>query len=179
MWKLAELTFVYIFVSTGKFPVSTWKFPVSTLVGVFVGILWCVCTEKASTFVGISVDIFVYTLVGIFVSTFVREFVGQISRFACSVLFWFPAMCPRKSHFSHVFFYGCNFFAYSWKLPSYSWAFPLTVENFSVFTYNLEPVHLHLYFFLQLELFGYSKVHFSVGDCFFNRKLWGVKDHEW
>ena len=36
---------------------------------------------------GISVDIFVYTLVGIFVSTFVREFVGQISRFACSVLF--------------------------------------------------------------------------------------------
>ena len=40
---------------------------------------------------GISVDIFVYTLVAIFVSTFVRErereFVGQISRFACSVLF--------------------------------------------------------------------------------------------
>ena len=34
---------------------------------------------------GISVDIFMYTPVCIFVSTFVREFVGQISRFACSV----------------------------------------------------------------------------------------------
>ena len=42
MWKLTEPTFVYIFVSTEKFPVSTRKFPVSTLVGVFVGILWCV-----------------------------------------------------------------------------------------------------------------------------------------
>ena len=44
--------------------------------------------KRTSTFMGISVDIFVYTLVGIFVSTFVREFVGRISRFACSVLFW-------------------------------------------------------------------------------------------
>ena len=35
-------------------------------------------TEKASTFVGISVEIFVYTPVCIFVNTFVREFVGQI-----------------------------------------------------------------------------------------------------
>ena len=61
---------MYIFVSTEKFPVSTGKFPVTTLVGVFVGILWCVLhTEKASVFVGISVDIFVYTLVGIFVGT--------------------------------------------------------------------------------------------------------------
>ena len=33
---------MYIFVSTEKFPVSTRKFPVSTLVGVFVGILWCI-----------------------------------------------------------------------------------------------------------------------------------------
>ena len=58
-----------------------------TLVGVFVGPSGALYTEKASSFVGIPVDIFVYTLVGIFVSTFVREFVGQISRFACSVLF--------------------------------------------------------------------------------------------
>ena len=79
---MTELTFVYIFVSTGKFPVSTGKFPVSTLVGVFVGPSGVFYTEKTSTFVGISVDIFVC----IFVSTFVREFVGQISRFACSVL---------------------------------------------------------------------------------------------
>ena len=37
-------------------------------------------TQKSSAFVGISVDIFVYTSVCIFVSTFVREFVGRISR---------------------------------------------------------------------------------------------------
>ena len=43
--------------------------------------------QKASTFVGISVDIFMYTPVCIFVSTFLRQFVGQSSRFACSVLF--------------------------------------------------------------------------------------------
>ena len=55
-----------------------WKiFPVSTLVGVFVGILWCALHRKKSTFVGISVDIFVYTPVCIFVSNFVRELVGQ------------------------------------------------------------------------------------------------------
>ena len=41
---------------------------------------------KPQPLAGISVDIFVYTPVCIFVSTFVREFVGQISRFACSVL---------------------------------------------------------------------------------------------
>ena len=38
---------MYIFVSTGKFPVGTGKFPVSTLVGVFVGILWCVLHRKS------------------------------------------------------------------------------------------------------------------------------------
>ena len=43
--------------------------------------------KKNSTFVGISVDIFVYTPVCIFVSAFVREFVGQISRFACLCFF--------------------------------------------------------------------------------------------
>ena len=43
--------------------------------------------QKSSTSLGISVGIFVYTPVCIFVSTFVREFVGQVSRFACSVLF--------------------------------------------------------------------------------------------
>ena len=44
-------------------------------------------TQKSSAFVGISVDIFVHIPVCIFVSTFVREFVGQMSRFACSVQF--------------------------------------------------------------------------------------------
>ena len=28
---------------------------------------------------------------------------------------------------------GCGFFAYSWKLPAYSGAFLLTVDNFSFF----------------------------------------------
>ena len=45
-------------------------------------------TQKASTFVGISVDIFVYAPVCVFASTFVREFVCRISWFACSVPFW-------------------------------------------------------------------------------------------
>ena len=31
---------------------------------------------------------------------------------------------------------GCGFFAYSWKLPAYSGAFLLTVDNFSFFTYS-------------------------------------------
>ena len=44
-------------------------------------------TQSSSTFVGISVGIFVYTPVCIFLSTFVREFVGQMLQFACAVLF--------------------------------------------------------------------------------------------
>ena len=47
MWKFTELTFVYIFVSTGNFPVSTGNFPVSTLVGVFVGTLWCALHRRS------------------------------------------------------------------------------------------------------------------------------------
>ena len=31
---------------------------------------------------------------------------------------------------------GCGFFAYSWKLPAYSGAFLLTVDNLSFFTYS-------------------------------------------
>ena len=34
------------------------------------------------------------------------------------------------------FLFGCSFFAYSWKLPAYSRASLLTVDNFSFFTYN-------------------------------------------
>ena len=142
---------MYIFVSTGNFPVSTRKFPVSTLVGVFVGILWCVLhrtslnlrghfrghlrVHSRGHFRALSfLSLFFWKWKGkppkkqgFFipteplkslekkgktlkknkeflarrknkefqknkerkdrVSTFVREFVGQISRFACSVLF--------------------------------------------------------------------------------------------
>ena len=41
---------------------------------------------------------------------------------------------------------GCGFFAYSWKLPAYSGALLLTVDNFSFIAYNFA-------FYLQLELF--------------------------
>ena len=43
--------------------------------------------QKTPNFVGIFVDIFVCSPMCTFVSTLVREFVGQISRFAISVLF--------------------------------------------------------------------------------------------
>ena len=35
-----------------------------------------------------------------------------------------------------VLYFGCDFFAHSQKLPAYSGAFLLTVENFSFFTYS-------------------------------------------
>ena len=57
---------MYIFVSTVKFAVCT-------LVGVFVGTSLVRLAQKASTFVGIFVDIFVYTPMRIFVSTLVRD----------------------------------------------------------------------------------------------------------
>ena len=31
---------------------------------------------------------------------------------------------------------GCRFFAYSWRLPAYTGAFLLTIDNFSFFTYS-------------------------------------------
>ena len=33
-------------------------------------------------------------------------------------------------------YFGCSFFAYSWKLPAYSGVFLLTVDNFGFFTYS-------------------------------------------
>ena len=47
--------------------------------------------------------------------------------------------CPpnRRKEFAQTVcancFLGCGFFAYSWKLPAYSRAFLLTVDNFSFF----------------------------------------------
>ena len=55
------------------------------------------------------------------------------------------------------------FFAYSWKLPAYSGAFLLTVDNFSSLTYRWS-----FFFGLQLELFAYSgKVRLlsALRDC--------------
>ena len=46
--------------------------------------------------------------------------------------------------------YGCSFFAYSWKLPAYSGAFLLTIDNSSFFTCSWS------FFHLQFEFFTYS-----------------------
>ena len=45
---------------------------------------------------------------------------------------------------------GCSFFAYSWKLPAYSGAFLLTVDNFSIFTYSWS------FFAYSFSFFTYS-----------------------
>ena len=49
---------------------------------------------------------------------------------------------------------GCNFFAYSWKLPAYSGAFLLTIDNSAFFTYNW-------------SLFAYSFSFFTYSSSFF------------
>ena len=41
-----------------------------------------------------------------------------------------------RSIYRKTFRRGCSFFAYSWKLPAYSGALLLTVDNFSIFAYN-------------------------------------------
>ena len=48
------------------------------------------------------------------------------------------------------FFFGCGFFAYSWKLPAYNGAFSLTVDNFSFFTYSWS------FFAYNFSFFAYS-----------------------
>ena len=57
-----------------------------------------------------------------------------------------PSNCQQASQLSYkclptskiwqLHICGCGFFAYSWKLPAYSGAFLLTVDHFSIFTYN-------------------------------------------
>ena len=52
------------------------------------------------------------------------------------------------------------FFAYSWKLPAYSGAFLLTVDNFSFFTYNWRFLLTALAFLLTVGAFW-----LTVGKC--------------
>ena len=60
-----------------------------------------------------------------------------------------------------MLFIGCNFYAYSWKLPAYNEAFLLTIDNFSFFAYNWSFsaysfsffAYNFSFFYLQLELF--------------------------
>ena len=48
---------------------------------------------------------------------------------------------------------GCSFFAYSWKLPAYSGAFFLTVDNLSFYTYNWSFLLTALAFLLTVGAF--------------------------
>ena len=42
-----------------------------------------------------------------------------------------PTKCSTCSqHVKYTFINGCGFFAYSWKLPAYSGALLLTIDNF-------------------------------------------------
>ena len=55
---------------------------------------------------------------------------------------------------------GCGFFAYCWKLPSYSGAFLLTVDNFSFFAYSWS------FFAYSFSFFAYSwSFLLTVGEC--------------
>ena len=59
---------------------------------------------------------------------------------------------PRASIIS-----GCGFFAYSWKLPAYSGAFSLTLDNFSFFAYSWSFFAYSFSFFTySWSLFAYS-----------------------
>ena len=55
---------------------------------------------------------------------------GHFSRFSLTL----QAGSSRKTFLIGRF--GCGFFAYRWKLPAYSGAFLLTVDNFSFFAYS-------------------------------------------
>ena len=64
---------------------------------------------------------------------------------------------------------GCGFFAYSWKLPAYSGAFLLTVDNFSFSAYNFSFFAYSFCFFTySWSFFAYSgKVRLirALRDC--------------
>ena len=66
-------------------------------------------------------------------------------------------------------FLGCGFFACSWKLPAYSRAFLLSIDNFSFFTYNWSFfAHKFSFFTCSWGFFAYSgKVHLirAFRDC--------------
>ena len=52
---------------------------------------------------------------------------------------------------------GCGFFAYSWKLPAYSGAFLLTVDNFSFFAYSWSFfAHSFSFFTYSWSFFAYN-----------------------
>ena len=83
----------------------------------------------------------------------------QKSALRCIQLFWETDFKPllvlarRRAvpvRISTGYPFGCGFFAYSWKLPAYSGAFLLTVDNFSLFTYSWT------FFAYRFSFFAYS-----------------------
>ena len=65
-------------------------------------------------------------------------------------------------------FQGCNFCAYSWKLPAYSGAFLLTIDNFSFFT------HSWSFFIYNFGFFAYSFSFFAYSGKV--RLIRGLRD---
>ena len=73
--------------------------------------------------------------------------------------------CARTPYFH----YGCGFFAYSWKLPVYSGAFLLTIDNCSFVAYNWS------FFAYNFNFFTYSWSFFAYnGKVRLIRALRGV-----
>ena len=84
---------------------------------------------------------------GRFGSLFVLCFLalrGQCLQMLCLPGFGTHANIQNLPHF------GCSFFAYSWKLPAYSGAFLLAVDNFSFSTYSWT------FFACRWSFFAYS-----------------------
>ena len=78
---------------------------------------------------------------------------------------------PSRAHAK-----GCGFFAYSWKLPTYSWAFLLTVDNSSFSTYSWSFFTYNFSFFAHSwSFFAYNgKVRLirALRDC--EQRSWTV-----
>ena len=86
---------------------------------------------------------------------------------------WTPVLPAKRSSAleqgSVWFLFGCGFFAYSWKLPAYSGAFLLTIDNFSFSAYSFSFFAYSFSFFTySWSFFAYSgKVRLirALRDC--------------
>ena len=74
---------------------------------------------------------------------------------------WVEWKAYQKKGGPKPLFGACNFFAYSWKLPAYSGAFLLTIDNFSFFTYNWSFFAYSFIFFTYYEPAPWQQ-HFST-----------------
>ena len=64
---------------------------------------------------------------------------------------------------------GCSFFAYNWKLPAYTGAFLLAIDNFSLFTYSWSFLtynfSLFTYNWSSFAHSGKVRLRSSLRDC--------------